>query len=73
MTVGPGKYDDACAKAADEVGLGDAGGCVMLIVVGGKHGSGFSCQADLATSLLLPDILEDVAQQMRRDAAGLKQ
>lgn len=66
MAIGPGKYDDACSRVREEVGLseGDGGG-VVLIVIGGHRGSGFSCQADLATTLALPDILENMAKQIR--------
>jgi hypothetical protein len=36
-----------------------------VIVFGGDKGNGFSCQADLETTLRLPDVLEDIARQMR--------
>ena len=68
MALGPGKYDDACSRVREEVGFseGDVGG-VLLIVIGGHHGNGFSCQADLETTLRLPDLLENIAAQIRRD------
>jgi hypothetical protein len=68
MAFGPGKYDDACTRLREEVGLsdGDAGG-IIVIVIGGHLGNGFSCQADLETTLALPGILEDVARKMRGD------
>jgi hypothetical protein len=37
---GPGKYDDACTAAREAT---EAAG-VILIVLGGQHGSGFSVQ-----------------------------
>jgi hypothetical protein len=38
-------------------------------VFGGNKGSGFSCQADLPTTLALPDVLEQVAKQIRESGA----
>jgi len=68
MAIGPGKYDDLCTYVRDQVGIAEEGqsGGVIVIVLGGNKGSGFSCQADLKTTLLLPDMLEDVARQMRK-------
>lgn len=70
MAIGPGKYGDACSRVREEVGIsdGDTGG-VILIVFGGHLGNGFSCQADLATTLALPDMLEDIAKQIRNDVS----
>jgi hypothetical protein len=65
MSWGPGKYDDVCTKVVEQVGIGEQGGGVIVIVLGGNKGSGFSCQADLRTTLLLPDMLEDIARQIR--------
>jgi hypothetical protein len=68
MALGPGKYDKVCAEARQMVGLGENdGGGVLLVVIGGKLGNGFSCQADIETTLKLPDILETIAAQIRRD------
>ena len=66
MAIGPGKYDDICTRVRAEVGLTDtSGGGVLMIVIGGHKGGGFACQADLQTTLALPDILEGVAKQIR--------
>lgn len=70
MALGPGKYDDLCSYVREQVGISDQGGGVMLIVLGGNKGSGFACQADLRTTLLLPDMLEDIARQIRKDGVG---
>lgn len=67
MTIGPGKYDDLCSYVAQQVGIVGTGGGVILIVMGGNKGHGFSCQADLATTLSIPDILEMTAQLVRDD------
>ena len=65
MALGPGKYDDLCTTVREQVGIGDEGGGVIVIVFGGNKGSGFSCQADLRTTLGLPDLLEEIARQIR--------
>lgn len=69
MALGPGKYDDVCTMVAEQVGVGVQGGGVIVIVFGGNKGSGFSCQADLPTTLALPDVLEQVAKQIRESGA----
>jgi hypothetical protein len=63
--MGPGKHDDLCTYVREQLGIGEIGG-VMLIVLAPDQ-NGFSCQADLRTTLALPDILESVAQQIRED------
>jgi hypothetical protein len=65
MPLGPGKYDDVCTAVREQVGIGNEGGGVIVIVMGGNKGNGFACQADLRTTLLLPDLLEDMARQIR--------
>jgi hypothetical protein len=67
MALGPGEYDDLCTYVREQVGISDQGGGVILIVLGGKRGNGFACQADLATTLALPDLLENIAAQIRQD------
>jgi hypothetical protein len=62
MPIGPGKYDDLCSEVRIKV---DAR-AVLLLVIDGSKGNGFSCQADLATTLALPDILERLAKQIRQ-------
>jgi hypothetical protein len=69
MALGPGKYDDICTMVTEQVGTGERGGGVIVIVLGGNRGNGFSCQADLRTTLLLPDMLEEVARQIRESAS----
>jgi hypothetical protein len=64
--IGPGKYDDLCTYVREQAGIRDSGG-VVLIVVGGDKGPGFCCQSDLKTMLLLPDMLEDLVEQIRAD------
>jgi hypothetical protein len=38
----------------ERAGIGEQGGGVLVIVLGGNRGNGFSCQADLATTMALP-------------------
>jgi hypothetical protein len=66
MPIGPGKYDAWCTEVRQETNAG----AVLLIVLDGVHGSGFSCQADLATTLTLPELLERVAADIRRDGVA---
>jgi len=63
MPMGAGKYDDATTLVRQ---LTSAKG-VILIVFGGVHGDGFSAQANMETTLALPDILERVAKDMREN------
>jgi hypothetical protein len=63
MAFGPGKYDASCT----EVRMVTNARGVLLIVIDGEHGSGFSCQADMETTLRLPEILERIAADIRRD------
>jgi hypothetical protein len=67
MALGPGKYDDVCTLVRKHAGMSDDGGGVIVIVIGGQRGNGFSCQADAATTLRLPDLLEEMARQIRAD------
>jgi hypothetical protein len=61
--IGPGKYDDLCTVIRERA---KARG-VILIIFDGEHGSGFSVQADLLTTLRLPEILRRTADQIERD------
>lgn len=65
MALGPGKYDDLCTYVREQT---QAEGTIV-IVLGGNKGSGFSCQADLPTTLRLPDMLERLAKDIRASEA----
>lgn len=71
MALGPGKYDDLCSYVSEQTGIAFTGGGVIVIVIGGNRGNGFACQADLATTMAVPDLLESVAQQIRDDQRKL--
>ena len=61
MTFGPGKYDDICTLVRETT---KADG-VLVVILGGDRGNGFSAQTDLLTVVSLPDLLESVAKQIR--------
>lgn len=66
--MGPGKYDELCTLVREKTGIGlTRGGAVAVLVIGGERGSGFSVQADPEHARLLPDLLEDIARQIRAD------
>jgi len=61
MASGPGKYDDACSDAR----VATDADAVILIVLGGKHGSGFSVQSRGGEmTAQLPALLRSVAAQI---------
>jgi hypothetical protein len=66
MTIGPGKYDDLCRYAREHAGAAGA----VLLVIGGTHGSGLSVQASAGVQMLLPELLEELAQAIRADLNG---
>lgn len=61
--IGAGKYDDLCTYVREQT---KAAG-VLVIVLDGERGNGFSCQADLPTTMGVPDLLEHIARQIRAD------
>jgi hypothetical protein len=70
--MGPGKHDALCTYVREQLQMGDIGG-VMLIVFAPGQGNGFSCQADFQTTMMMPEILEAVAAQIREDRKGIGQ
>jgi hypothetical protein len=63
---GPGKYDDLTTLVRE----GANARAVLVIVLGGDKGDGFSIQGDLATLLAVPDLLEQVAGSVRTLQSG---
>lgn len=61
MALGPGKYDELCTYVREKA---KAQG-VIVIVFGGEHGAGFSMQATPLVTLAAPDVLEQVAADIR--------
>lgn len=60
MAFGPGKYDDLATEARTKA---KAEG-VVLIIINGHLGGGFSAQLSPMMTLSLPDILRDIAKQI---------
>jgi len=69
MTTGPGKYDDMATLVREAT----KAACVVVIVVGGNRGDGFSVQtADIRqTFTIMPRVLRSVATQIDKDAKKL--
>jgi hypothetical protein len=71
MAQGPGVYDDLCQYVVKETGIAEKGGGVILIVLKGNRGTGFSVIADAETTLNLPAILDTVSDQIREEGDKL--
>ncbi len=69
MPQGPGKYDDIATAAREQT---DAK-CIVLVVLGGNRGNGFSVQA---TADVHPDdlvtVLRKVADQIEHDTKATR-
>ena len=64
MPLGPGKYDDVCTEIREKT---KAEG-VIVLVIGGERGSGFSCQADIFNTAMLPATLRSIADQIEQSS-----
>jgi hypothetical protein len=60
VPIGPGKYDDSCTSVRETLNA-DA---VILIVLNGTHGNGFSVQAPLELARQLPEMLRHMADEI---------
>lgn len=71
MALGPGKYDDL----AQMVHFHTRGHMVLVAVVGGTRGHGFSVitEGGVPNTLKLADMLETIAKQLRADMQKLEQ
>ena len=64
MPIGPGKYDKYCTEVRENA----RAQAVVLIVLNGARGSGFSVQASSELDPpVLADLLQHVVNQMRSD------
>lgn len=63
MAFGPGKYDDILTEVRERT---EAAGA-MLIIFGGNRGEGFSAQLPATLTLAIPELLENIARQIRAD------
>ena len=60
MAFGLGKYDRECTEVREKT---KAHG-ILLMVIGGVDGDGFSCQASPEILLFLPEILRCIANDI---------
>jgi hypothetical protein len=67
MVVGPGLYDDLCTRAREDADAVAA----MVIILGGRGGSGFSVQSSShvhdKVMQTLPGLLRMMADEIERD------
>ena len=66
MAIGPGKYDDLTTIVSRR----SAARGVIVMVIDGKRGSGFSVQATAEITAALPALLREVADRIERDLKG---
>ena len=66
MALGPGKYDALVTRIMDEA---PARG-VILLIIDGVLGSGFSVQATVEIAATLPALLREVADQIEKGGAS---
>jgi hypothetical protein len=68
MALGPGKYDDLATHVREET---DAR-LVIIAVIGGHQGGGFSVQTlDPKMMLMLPEMLRNMADMIERDVSSV--
>jgi hypothetical protein len=67
--IGPGKYDRECTVLREDM---NAQG-VVVIVMGGDRGDGFSAQMSMPLLMSLPEVLRRIADAIAQDAQGLAQ
>lgn len=63
MTSGPGKYDEEATLVMERT----KAQCVIVIIIGGNKGEGFSVQATSEVAFQLPSILMNIANQLEKD------
>ena len=67
MPLGPGKYDELATHVREASGAA----CVVVAVIGGKNGSGFSVQATAFVSpTALAAMLRDIANGIEQAAVS---
>jgi hypothetical protein len=64
MPAGPGKYDDL-ATLVRQMALAEG---VVVIIVNGNKGHGFSVQASAEITKSLPSLLDMVAREIKESA-----
>lgn len=66
MAIGPGKYDDLATDVREKA----RARAVVVIVVEGDKGSGFSVQAHDDVALALPLLLRRIADDIEEGSIG---
>ncbi len=64
MALGPGKYDDICTLVREKT---DAE-AVVVVIINGNRGAGFSVQGHQPAVVYLPDLLDMVSKSIRKDS-----
>lgn len=74
--IGPGKYDAECEVVRAETGAA----AIVLCVLGGKSGNGFSVSIDgrqstnpIATLATIPAVLREMAQSIETDLKAMRE
>ena len=67
MALGPGKYDELCTEVRERAQAAAA----IVMVFGGKEGTGFSVQAPPELNLTLPSVLRNLAAMIEEDMLGV--
>lgn len=67
MAKGPGKYDAECTS----VHASTKAASVVLIVLGGNRGDGFSVTATADALWAMPDMLREIAKQLEIDIPAI--
>jgi hypothetical protein len=62
MAIGAGKYDPECTALQEKLGGG-----IILLVIDGARGSGFSVTATLKVVASLPELLRHMADGIEHD------
>lgn len=67
MALGPGKYDDLVT----ELRLKICAAGVIVVIIGGDKGDGFSAQLPPEMTLLIPTVLREVARQIEMNGPAV--
>ena len=62
MALGPGKYDDLATEVRTKAGAEG----VIVLVINGTKGSGFSAQLPPALTVRISELLRDMARQIEQ-------
>ena len=63
MAIGHGKYDDECTEVREKT----KAGAILLIILGGEKGDGFSVQIPVEMLGAVPSMLRYLADEIQKD------